>query len=83
MAENIINKKLDQFGLPYGEGQIPSMPQNFVPTMPEINIGANDLNDFATNMVPGLGQHINDLENIKNTTIRANAKLVLFYIKIL
>ena len=68
MAENIINKNLDQFGLPYGEGQIPSMPQNFVPTMPDINIGANDLNDFATNMVPGLGQHINDLENIKNTT---------------
>ena len=68
MAENIINKNLDQFGLPYGEGQIPSMPQNFVPTMPDINIGANDLNDFATNMVPGLGQHIQDLENIKNTT---------------
>ena len=34
MIKNIINQNLDQFGLPYGEGQIPSMPQNFVPTMP-------------------------------------------------
>ena len=33
MAINIINQNLDQFGLPYGEGQRIT-PQNFVPTMP-------------------------------------------------
>ena len=32
------------------------------------SVTANNLNNFAGNMVPGLGQHINDLENIKNTT---------------
>ena len=31
--KNIINENLDQFGLPYGEGQ-KITPQNFVPTMP-------------------------------------------------
>ena len=33
MAINIINQNLDQFGLPYGEGQRIT-PENFVPTMP-------------------------------------------------
>ena len=33
MIKNIINENLDQFGLPYGEGQRIT-PQNFVPTMP-------------------------------------------------
>jgi len=33
MIKNIINQNLDQFGLPYGEGQRIT-PQNFVPTMP-------------------------------------------------
>ena len=32
------------------------------------SVTANNLNNFAENMVPGLEQHINDLENIKNTT---------------
>ena len=32
------------------------------------SVGANNLNNFAQNMVPGLGQHIQDLEGIKQTT---------------
>ena len=46
----------------------PDTQMNSMVPSDRMNIGANDLNNFATNMVPGLEQHINDLPGITATT---------------